>query len=374
MKENPLWRLGALGQSVWLDFLSRHALVTGELRRLVEEDAVVGVTSNPAIFEKAIVDSPDYDAAIRELTAAGHSSEEIYEALVVDDIRHACDLLGPVYDPSDGRDGLVSLEVSPHLARDTDGTIDEARRLWRRVERPNLMIKVPGTRQGLPAIHQLLAEGINVNITLLFGLDRYRAVAETYLAALESRATRGEPVARIASVASFFLSRIDVLVDPRLEKLAREGGPHAGVARSLRGKTAIACAKVAYSMYEEIFAGQRFARLVQRGARSQRLLWASTSTKNPHDPDTMYVEPLIGPETINTLPLETLRAYRDHGDPAPRLTQGRPEAHQTLAQLAEAGVELDEVSDELEEQGIAKFVAPFDKILQGLREKHDVFV
>jgi transaldolase len=369
MPDHPLHQLGSLGQSVWLDFLSRHMLESGELAHLLEADAVVGVTSNPAIFKKAIVDTHDYDATIREMAAAGNEPAAIYEALVVEDVRRAADLLRPCYDKTGARDGLVSLEVSPHLARDAAATVTEARRLWREVGRPNLMIKVPGTREGLPAIRQLISEGINVNVTLLFGLHRYRAVAEVFLTALEERLERGQEIGTIASVASFFVSRIDVFIDARLEKMVAEGGPRAELARQLRGQAALACAKIAREIFEEIFTGQQFQRLADKGARPQRLLWASTSTKNPNAADTMYVEPLIGPDTVTTLPLETLHAYRDHGRPALRLGEGRPEAHQTLRHLAEVGIDLDQVARELEEEGIVKFVAPFDEILQAIHRK-----
>jgi transaldolase len=369
MEENPLQKLNTFGQSLWLDLLSRRMLTSGGLRRLIEQDGVTGLTSNPAIFEKAFAESRDYRDAIRALVLAGKHAEEVYETLVVEDIQQAADLLRLRYDQSRGADGYVSLEVSPHLARDTDGSLAEARWLWRQVNRPNLMIKVPGTAEGLPAIQQLLNEGINVNITLLFGLPRYREVAQAYLEALESRVARGESLRQTASVASFFLSRIDTLVDSRLETIIQEGGPRANLAQGLRGKAAVASAKVAYEIFESIFASRRFGRLADHGANRQRLLWASTGTKNPAYADTMYVEPLIGPETVTTLPLETLDAYRDHGHPAPRLKEGLAEAHQTLQQLAETGVNLDEVTRQLEEEGITKFVTPFDRLMETLRRQ-----
>lgn len=368
MTDNPLRRLHDFGQSPWLDFLSRGLIESGELARLIEEDGIAGVTSNPAIFEKAIVASNDYDDAIAELAAEGKNAQEIYEILTVEDVRSAADILRPMYDRTEGRDGYVSLEVNPHLARDTEGTLEEARRLWGKVDRPNLLIKVPATVEGLPAIEQLISEGINVNVTLLFGLPRYREVVEAYIAGLERRAASGSPVRGIASVASFFLSRIDVAIDPLLEEMIAAGGPKAEKARRLRGEVAIACAKVAYEIYRELFGGARFAALAERGARGQRLLWASTGTKNPDYPDTKYVEPLIGPDTVNTMPLETIEAYRDHGDPAPRLQEGLEQAHATLALLAEVGIDLDEVTAQLVEEGIEKFNRPYDKLLATLEE------
>lgn len=369
MKENPLVRLEALGQSIWLDFLSRGMLVSGELVSLIQEDGVSGVTSNPAIFEKAIGQSSDYDEAITGLARRGLSAPEIYEELVVEDIRMTADLLRPVYDRREGGDGYVSLEVSPHLAHDSAGTLIEARRLWERVDRPNLFIKVPATWEGLSAIRQLVREGINVNVTLLFGIPRYRAVAEAYLDGLAERAARGRALERSASVASFFLSRIDVLVDPLLATLAAKGGRIGEVASSLRGETAIACARVARQVYREILAGDRYLALAARGARPQRLLWASTGTKNPSYSDLKYIEPLIGPDTVNTAPLETLAAYRDHGNPESRLEQGGQEALRVPDRLAELGIDLAAVTQQLEDEGVEKFVRPFDSLMQTLERK-----
>jgi transaldolase len=369
MRENPLLRLEALGQSIWLDFLSRGMLVSGELVSLIQEDGVSGVTSNPTIFEKAIAQSSDYDVAIRTLSRQGLTVPEIYEELVVEDIRMTADLLRPVYERRDGGDGFVSLEVSPHLAHDSAGTLIEARRLWTRVDRPNLFIKVPGTWEGLAAIRQLAAEGINVNVTLLFGLPRYRAVAEAYLDGLAERASRGLPLERVASVASFFLSRIDVLVDPQLEKIAQGGGEKARDAASLVGESAIACAKVAREMYREILAGDRYTVLAARRARPQRLLWASTGTKNPAFSDVKYLDALIGPDTVNTAPLETLVAYRDHGHPAPRLETGLAEAQHVLERLSGLGIDLGAVAQQLEDEGVEKFARPFDSLMESLERK-----
>lgn len=369
MKSNPLLELEAFGQSIWMDYIRRRTVTSGELRRLIEEDGVSGVTSNPSIFQKAIAESNDYDESIRTLTQAGKTSAEIYELLTVEDIQSVAGLLRPTYDRTDGRDGFVSLEVSPELAHDTDGTIQEARRLWSKVSRPDTMIKVPATLEGLPAIRQLTGEGININITLLFGLPRYREVVDAYLSGLEHLAARGAPLQRVASVASFFLSRIDVKVDPVLEKMMKTGGPQAGIAARLHGQTAIASAKVAYQMYQEIFASDRFKKLAERGARTQRLLWASTSTKNPAYQDTKYMEALIGPDTINTVPMETLNAYRDHGRPAQSLDQQVAEAYQVLDDLPAVGINLDSVTQQLEDEGVEKFDTAFHQLMAALDKK-----
>ncbi len=368
-KENPLRALQAFGQSVWLDFLSRGMLRSGQLAELIANDGLGGVTSNPAIFEKAINHSHDYDETIARLAAQGTPIEEIYRNMVVEDIQDAADALRPLYDKLDGKDGFVSLEVSPRLARDTQATLAEARELWSLVNRPNVFIKVPGTQEGLPAIEQLLAEGINVNITLLFDLARYRDVVEAYLRALQRRAAQGRPLDRIASVASFFISRIDTLVDERLEDAMKQDPAKAESAAALCGRVAIASAKVAYEIYEEIIGSQRFGALAAAGARPQRLLWASTGTKNPHYSDVMYVEPLIGPDTVTTLPMETLEAYREHGNPAARLRDERHEAHSVLRRLGEVRIDLTAITGQLEEQGIVKFVEPFERLMAALRQR-----
>jgi transaldolase len=369
MTENPLLKLTALGQSIWLDFLRRGMITSGELQRLIDEDGLRGITSNPAIFEKAIAGSDNYDEDIRAFAGAGTSVEEIYRRLTVEDIQNTCDLFLPLFDSTKGGDGYVSLEVSPHLAHDTEGTVEEARSLWAAVGRPNVMIKVPGTQAGLPAIHRLIADGINVNVTLLFGLERYRAVADVYIAGLEERLSNGQPVDGIASVASFFLSRIDTMVDPVLEEAARQGGSDADLVRQLRGRAAVASAKIAYQIYREIFGSDRFRALEARGARAQRLLWASTSTKNPEYSDVMYVEPLIGPNTVNTMPMETLEAYRDHGDPASRLEEGVQEAEQVLADLDRVGIDLADVTQRLEDEGVQKFITPYDSLMNTIEGK-----
>ena len=364
---NPLRQLAALGQSVYLDEISRLMLRTGDLKRLIDGDGLHGVTSNPAIFEKAIAGSDDYDDAIADLAQEGRSPEAVFEALALEDIQDAADLFTEVYRSSDGNHGYVSLEVSPRLAHDTDATLEEARRLWQALARPNVFIKVPGTAAGLPAIRRLTAEGINVNVTLLFGLPRYQAVAEAYLAGLDDRLAAGEPLHHVASVASFFLSRIDVAIDPRLDALAAAGGAAAAQAEALRGKAAIASAKRAYVIYNDRFGGERFAALAAHGARPQWLLWASTGVKDERYPATMYVEPLIGAHTITTLPRETLDAYRQHGDPKPRLADELEQAARTLRALADLGIDLDALTQQLEDEGVDKFVKPFDALLDTVR-------
>jgi transaldolase len=369
MKENPLLKLESSGQSIWMDFIRRGMIASGELKQLIEEDGLRGMTSNPSIFEKAIAGNRDYDDAISELALEGKSVDQIYTALTVEDIQRAADLFRPVYDRLDWADGFVSLEVSPYLARDTAKTIADARRLWGAVARPNVMIKVPATIEGLPAIQQLIGEGINVNITLLFGLPRYRQVAEAYIAGLETLAAQGKPLKSIASVASFFLSRIDVLLDPTLEKTMAVDKSKADFAATCHGEVAIFSAKAAYQMYKEIFESERFGKLKAQGARTQRLLWASTSTKNPTYSDLKYVEALIGSDTVDTIPLETLVAYRDHGKPASRLANDAVKASETLRRLCEVGIDLDLVTQQLENEGIQKFVTAFDQLMNTLQEK-----
>jgi len=369
---NPLRELAALGQSVWLDFIRRSLISSGELARLVEEDGVRGMTSNPAIFEKAIAAGDEYSDQIAAASAAcGGDARRLYEELAISDIRDAADVLAPVYEASGGEDGFVSLEVAPDLADATAATIDEARRLWGRVARPNLMIKVPGTAAGLPAIETLLSEGINVNVTLLFARETYARVAEAYLRALEARVRAGEPVDRIASVASFFVSRIDTLVDHKLDSLSGATGekPRPDRLVALRGKVAIANAKLAYVHFRELSGSPRWRELADRGARPQRLLWASTSTKDPAYRDTLYVEELIGPQTVNTIPPETLEAFRDHGVAESTLERGVDEAVATLDALAAAGIDLEKVTDQLLTEGVEKFVRPFESLLATIAER-----
>ena len=363
---NPLRKLHEFGQSIWLDFIRRDLMTSGRLERLIRDDGLRGMTSNPKIFEEAISESDHYDAVIKRLAEEGCTAEEAYERLTVEDVQMAADVFRPVYDESEGHDGFVSYEVSPHLARDTARTVEEARRLWKTIDRPNILIKVPGTLEGLPAIRRLIGEGINVNVTLLFGLPRYGQVAEAYIAGLEDRLKQGQPLNSVASVASFFLSRIDVLVDPMLEKIMPQGGNPAMLARELRGQTAIASARLAYQIYKKLFDEERFKKLRDQGAVPQRLLWASTSTKNPDYSDVKYVEPLIGPNTVNTVPLETLEAYRDHGDPMPRLEEEVTRAREAFDGLAKLQIDIDQVTQQLEDEGVQKFIKPYDALLATL--------
>jgi transaldolase len=364
--QSPLMKLKQFGQSIWLDYIERSILEDGTLKRMIAQDGVAGMTSNPAIFEKAIVESPDYRPAIAEMVRRDASREEIYERLAIYDVKRAADLFAPVYQETRCNDGYVSLEVSPLLAHDTQRTIDEARRLWRLLERPNVMIKVPATRAGLPAVRELISDGINVNVTLLFSVDRYDEVAEQYLQGLEKRRARGEPVDHVRSVASFFLSRIDTKVDARLDAIANGNGSKAELARRLRGQAAIASAGSAYRRFQAHHGNERWRKLADDGAAPQRLLWASTSTKDPSYSDVKYVEALIGPDTVNTVPLATLTAYRDHGDPAPRLERTAAESGEVLETLRDAGVDLAAIDDALEQEGVRKFVEPFEKLLQTL--------
>jgi len=367
---NPLVDIRRLDQSLWLDFISRKVLQNGELKARIDHDALRGVTSNPAIFEKAIGGSADYDQTIKEQAQQGKSAEDIYIGLAVADVQAACDLFKTLYDSHDNSsDGYVSLEVSPKLAHDTAGTIAEGRQLWQDVNRPNVMIKVPATLEGLPAIRTLISEGVNVNVTLIFGLDRYKAVAEAFIAGLEDRVKAGKPLARIDSVASFFLSRIDVLVDPQLEKIAAEGGEKGQLAESLVGEVAVASAKQAYQLYKEIFAGPRWQALADKGADTQRLLWASTGNKNPKYDDLKYVESLIGPKTVNTIPVETMDIFKAKGQPADRLELDLDKARRVLADLPKVGIDLDAQTAQLEKEGVQKFIEPFGKLIDSVEKK-----
>ena len=358
---NRLKALTDKGQAVWLDYIRCDLLDSGELARMVREDGITGVTSNPAIFQKAIGESELYDAEIRSILEAdpGASTQDVYEQLAIADIRRAADILRPVYVESAGADGFVSLEVSPHLARDTAGTLREARSFWRRVDRPNLMIKVPASREGIPAVEELLAEGIHVNITLMFSLGHYEDVARAYLRGV----TRAADPRAAASVASFFVSRVDSAVDSELATMATPQ------ARELLGRVAIANSKITYARYQEIFHGEAFAEHSARGARPQRVLWASTSTKNPDYRDVMYVEELVGPETVNTVPPSTLDAFRDHGRVAATLMTGLDDAREDLERLASLGIDLDATAERLQEEGLEKFAMPFDRLLETIDEK-----
>jgi len=371
MAENPLRQLNRAGQSVWFDYIRRWELVSGHLKHLIDEDGLSGVTSNPSIFEKAIAGSTDYDGAIRKLASEGREATQIFESLAVEDIQMAADLFLPTYNATDARDGYVSIEVSPALAHDTAGTIGEARRLHGEVNRPNVLVKVPGTVEGLPAIQQLLGEGININITLLFGIARYEQVAQAYITALEKLAREGKPLKRVASVASFFVSRIDTLVDQQLDARLHEAKTDAEREKisGLFGKAAIANAKLAYQRFKEIFAGLRFQGLAQKGARVQRMLWASTSTKNPRYRDVLYAEELIGPDTIDTMPASTLDAFRDHGQVRATIEEGLAESRQVMAQLAEVGIDFAAVTHKLEEQGVEAFANDYQKLVNSIAEK-----
>ncbi|RMF51182.1 MAG: bifunctional transaldolase/phosoglucose isomerase [Chloroflexota bacterium] len=353
--------LAALGQSIWYDNIRRSLLESGGLRKLIDE-GVLGVTSNPTIFERAIAGSTDYDTALQSLVQAGKSVEEIYEALAIEDIRAAADILQPVYEQTNGVDGYVSLEVSPKLAHDTDRTVAEARRLFAAVGRPNVMIKVPATPEGIPAIQTLISEGININVTLIFALEAYHAVMEAYLRGLELLAERGGDLARVASVASFFVSRVDTLVDSELAKLGNT---------ELQGKIAIANAKLAYQAFRQVFSGERWARLQALGARLQRPLWASTSTKNPNYPDTIYVDNLIGADTVNTVPPATLEALQDHATIALTIEQGLDEARAQLAQLAALGIDMAVVTEQLLREGVSAFAKSFEALMDSIELKRE---
>ena len=361
MTINPLILLGRLGQSPWYDFITRELVSSGELARLIADDGLRGMTTNPTIFEKAVAGGEQYDGQIRRLAGEGGTPAEIFEALAVADVRAACDVFAPVYERTGGGDGLVSIEVAPTLAHDTAATILEAERLWRTVGRPNAMIKIPGTLAGLPAITHCVTAGINVNVTLLFSVERYGKVVSAYEAGLEARLAGGLPVERIASVASFFVSRVDGKVDPLLDR--------AGDPAHLRGRIAIANACLAYEAFERRTATPRWGALADRGARPQRPLWASTSTKDPRYADVHYVEPLVAPRTVNTLPPETFAAYRDHGRPEVRIHAGIAAAPAQLAELARLGIDFAGVTRELEDEGVAKFAASYAAALAAIEAK-----
>jgi len=360
MATNNVKLIHSFGQSIWLDFIDRQIMTSGKLKSLIDDDGVRGVTSNPAIFEKAITSSSDYDADIRALADSGKTNEELFFSLAIKDIQKATDLFKGVYDESKGEDGYVSLEVSPFLALDTEGTTKQALELWKAVGRDNVMIKIPGTQPGLAAIRKTISEGLNINVTLLFGLPRYEAVAEAYISGLEDRVAAGKSVEGISSVASFFLSRIDVLVDPMLDEKGLG---------DLKGEVAIASAKKAYEIYKKIFSSDRWKKLAAKGAKPQRLLWASTSSKNPAFKDTKYVEALIGPDTVDTVPLETIEAFRDHGVAANVLENGLDKATEALDRLKKAGIDIDKITQQLEDEGIDKFNKPFEKLLQSIEDQ-----
>jgi transaldolase len=366
MTSNPLVRLGELGQSPWYDYITRDLVTSGELRRLIAEDGLRGMTSNPTIFEKAVSTSRLYDDEIRRLGEQGRSAADIFETLAVGDVRAACDEFAGLHQVTGGTDGLVSLEVSPTLAGDTEATIHDAERLWATLDRPNAMIKIPGTAAGLPAITHCIAAGISVNVTLLFSVERYGKVIEAWLTGMEQRLERGLPLAPVASVASFFVSRVDSKVDPALDRLAESGNVQAS---HLRGRIAIANACAAYRLFEWSLGTPRWDRLARGGARPQRPLWASTSTKDPRYPDVHYVEALVAPRTVNTLPPETFSAYRDHGRPTVRIQDGVAAAPAQLETLTELGIDIARVTHELEEDGVAKFAASYRSLLAGIEAK-----
>jgi transaldolase len=361
MGASRLHRLAEYGQSVWIDFLSRDMLRNGELERRMRDDAVVGVTSNPTIFQKAISSGGAYDEQLREVLEEERDPKEIFLRLAIKDVEDALDLLRPVWDGGSGQDGYVSLEVDPNLASDTARTIEEAQRLHETIDRPNLFVKIPATKAGLPAIEEMIARGRSINVTLIFSLERYAEVAEAYIRGLERLVEAGGDPGTVASVASFFVSRVDTETDRRLDEI----GGH----EELKGKLAIANAKLAYQRYKEIFAGDRWEALSSRGATTQRCLWASTSTKNPAYRDVMYVEELIGPRTVNTMPDETIEAFQDHGEVAPTLEQGVDEAKRVFEQIEQAGVDYDDVTDTLEREGVEKFADSFAELLEGIRAK-----
>jgi transaldolase / glucose-6-phosphate isomerase len=364
--KNPLKELLSYGQSMWLDYIRRDLFTTGKLKTMIEDDGLRGMTSNPSIFEKAIADSSLYDDMLTSLAKQkGLSATAKFEQIAIRDIQDAADALRPVYEASNYHDGYVSLEVSPYLAMKTLETIDEARRLWKTVQRENVMIKVPGTTAGLPAIQQLIGEGININVTLLFAQEVYVKVAEAYVAGLEALAARGGNLKKMAGVASFFISRIDTLIDGKLnEKLkGTSDANQQALYKSLLGKVAIANGKLTYQKYQQIFSGPRWEKLAAKGAQTQRVLWASTSTKNPNYRDVIYVEELIGPDTVNTMPPATVDAFRDHGKLRNSLTEDIPGAQKTMDDLAKAGISMKEVTDKLTEDGVKQFADAFDKLL-----------
>jgi transaldolase len=369
MTDNPLVRLNRLGQSVWYDNIRRGLLQSGGLERMVRTGEVRGITSNPAIFEQAIGRTDEYDRALRSLSGGGRSAEQAYEVLALEDVRAAADILRPVFAESGGADGFVSLEVSPALAEDADTTLREAERLWRAVDRPNLMIKIPGTLACLNAVRLAIAGGINVNITLLFSVERYRKVMDAYLAGLEERAAKRLPLDGVSSVASFFVSRVDTLIDGLLEEAASADPSRKESCLGLRGRAAIANTRLAYQEFLAALQEDRFRSLLARGARIQRPLWASTSTKNPAYPDTYYVESLVARNSINTMPPVTIEAYRDHGNPSVRIDESLADARALTASLAALGISLPEATDRLEEEGILAFQRSYDSMLKVIRAK-----
>ena len=363
MKESNVKQIHDFGQSIWLDFINREIMNSGEFKRLIDEDGIRGVTSNPSIFEKAINGSKDYHKDILKYASEGKDNEEIFFSMAILDIQRAADILKPVFEESNGADGFVSLEVSPLLARETDKTIKQAMELWKTVDRKNVMIKIPGTAEGLPAIRKCISEGVNINVTLLFGLPRYKEVVEAYLSGLEDRLKLNKSIDNIQSVASFFLSRIDVLIDPMVQQKGL---------KNLNGEVAIASAREAYQIYKNIFNGDRFEKLAKKGANRQRVLWASTGTKDPSFSDVKYIEALIGDETVNTVPIETIDAFRDHGKAANRLEDDLDKTTKVLDQLKVAGIDLDAITQSLEDEGIEKFNEAYEKLLTAIETQKKI--
>src|SRR3954451_3124394 len=366
MSKSPLHQVSELGQSVWIDSLSREMMDSGELERLIEEDAVVGVTTNPSIFQKALASGASYDEEMRELMDGEPDDKEVFFRIAVSDVKRACDILSPVWEKGEGRDGWVSLEVDPTIAFDTDQTKSDAKRLSEMVDRPNVFIKIPATEPGLQAIEDSIAGGIPINVTLIFSLERYRRVAEAYIKGLERLVESGGDPSKLASVASFFVSRVDSEADKRLDDVDGHD--------ELKGKLAIANARLAYQAYKEIFSGERWEKLAGAGASVQRCLWASTSTKNDDYRDVIYVEELIGADTVNTMPLDTVKAFQDHGEVAETIEKDLDEAKALLDKLADAGVDYDDVVKVLEEEGVQKFSDSFKELLDGVAKKRDALV
>ena len=371
---NPLLQLKTQGQSVWYDTIDRGQLVSGLFKRLLDEDGIVGVTSNPTIFQKSISHGDAYDEQMTQLIKQRKSTSEIYEALVIKDITTVADMLRPIYDRTNRQDGFVSLEVSPDLAHDTERSLSEARRFWKMVDRPNLMIKIPATPEGIPAVQQALTEGININITLIFSLDSYREVADAYISALEDRNAEGKDISHIASVASFFVSRVDTLVDQLLEDKIKTTSDSAEQQKlkSLEGKAAIANARLVYQEFTRIFHTPRFETLKHSGAHVQRPLWASTSTKNPAYRDVLYAEELIGPDTVDTMPLETIENFRDHGRVSRTVENDIQQAKDVFAALEKVGIHYDQVTKQLQDEGVQKFADSFHALFQGIESKKQV--
>jgi transaldolase len=372
MSENPLKQLEKYGQSVWHDYIRRKELLSGDLKKRIDEDGLLGVTSNPSIFSKAIAGSDDYDESIRQYVTDGLEAPKIFEKLAIEDIQKATDEFRGVYERTGGRDGYVSLEVSPLLAHDTQRSLEEARKLFAAVNRPNVMIKIPGTKEGLPAIEEALVEGVNINVTLIFGIERYEEIANTYLKALERRVTEGKAIDHVASVASVFVSRVDTLLDKQFEAMLAEAETpeEQKKVEGLVGRVAVANTKMIYQKYKEIFFTPRFEALAKKGARVQRPLWGSTSTKNPNYSDILYVQGLIGRDTVNTMPTQTIDAYRDHGKPqADTIEQGLDEARSIIAELPGLGIDLRAVTQQLEDNGVKAFANDYNKLLASIEEK-----